>query len=761
MTACLLCPKPRADICIIEPKEQLRASQPWSNSSPRGLEEPVLRACFPSTLSKVEYIHKPKANENEEQPSSSVDDGESDTSSSSSIQSPDDIKESQQAPVPQVVIRNFGNSANLIALNINPKDINVNNQTPRDQEKADEPFLRAIHHLFNNRFMKAKKLFEQQASSQQTTDDAHKVLLSIYDLATTQIDKATKRNVGSSVIQYFSSYCNYIKLSRGTGVPTYVSPVKPIQLELHKVNTISNGVLRAHVVKAEACLQIAILHLLQESVTGYIKCGLNLRRAYASYNVVWKEYKRLGQLHNEYIDYDTISGIQFGIGAVHLVLSSLPQKILRIIAAFGWKADKHLGFALLKLCLEERRARSPMASLMLLAYYTTLTSLCPQILANEYTQLAIETLLDAQRMYPNSAIFLYFAGKTSRLARNLPLSAQSFIYAIETSRNEWAEVEVLHMCSYEIGFNHMMQNNWEEAVTLFDSLYREKYWSPIVLRYLTGACLDMMGKRTEAILAFADISHTIPNNHSSTDANTRSIEHYVLRKVALFQSSGYQDMDMILCALEFMYLYNAYEFMDHIQMNLNLQLVDFALGKILEAEKLEYGIRSRELLPDTPPPQYDDQRGALLLIKSSILNAMGRYKESVIHLNWIIDRKDKVLIDKWIVPFAYWETGMTSWHLGQKARSRVFWEKALSYSKYDFEYRLALRVNLAITRADELGICKIDKKIAETTPESSIAVLRMEEDDDLSMPSSPELESKNSQDIGHVDVLHPATQIVY
>lgn len=54
----------------------------------------------------------------------------------------------------------------------------------------------------------------------------------------------------------------------------------------------------------------------------------------------------------------------YSIGAVHLVLSTLPQKVLRIVSAFGWKADKHLGFALLKLCVEERRIRSPMASLV-------------------------------------------------------------------------------------------------------------------------------------------------------------------------------------------------------------------------------------------------------------------------------------------------------------------------------------------------------------------------------------------------------------
>jgi hypothetical protein len=362
----------------------------------------------------------------------------------------------------------------------------------------------------------------------------------------------------------------------------------------------------------------------------------------------------MGQLHNEYIDRGTISGIQFGIGSVHLVLSSLPNKILRVVSAFGWKADKHLGFALLKLCLEDRRSRSPMASLMLLAYYTTLTGICPQILAQEYTQPAIETLLDAQRVYPNSAIYLYFAGRTSRLARNLTLSTQSFLYAIETSKNEWAEVEVLHVCSYEMGFNYMMQNNWQDAAAIFDLLFKEKYWSQVIFKYLTGACLDMMGHRTNAILAFAEIPYLVKQSKNTNNINISGIEQYILRKVKLFQSSGYQDMDMTMCALEYLYLFNAFEFMNAIQLEQNLALTDYALSRILDAEKLEYSIRTRELLPETPPPQYDDQRGALLLIKASILNAMGRYQESIIHLNWIMDRKDKMKADKWIIPYTFW-----------------------------------------------------------------------------------------------------------
>lgn len=111
------------------------------------------------------------------------------------------------------------------------------------------------------------------------------MLVSIYSIANAQIDNATKKNMSDTVIQYFNTYRNYIKFSRGTGVPTHVTPAKPKALEAHKVETVPNGILRAHVAKAEACLQMAILHLLQESVAGYIKCGLNLKRGKKYYIV--------------------------------------------------------------------------------------------------------------------------------------------------------------------------------------------------------------------------------------------------------------------------------------------------------------------------------------------------------------------------------------------------------------------------------------------------------------------------------------------
>lgn len=42
--------------------------------------------------------------------------------------------------------------------------------------------------------------------------------------------------------------------------------------------------------------------------------------AYASYSLVWQEYKRMGQIYNDFIDRDTISGIQFGYVIVFGIL---------------------------------------------------------------------------------------------------------------------------------------------------------------------------------------------------------------------------------------------------------------------------------------------------------------------------------------------------------------------------------------------------------------------------------------------------------
>ena len=96
-----------------------------------------------------------------------------------------------------------------------------------------------------------------------------------YKIANTQLEAAKK---SSKVYGYFSGYYNYLKKKDGSSPTDVTATIPTTETTRPSANYPPNSVLRAHVLKAECCLQIAILQLLQESVMGYVKCGLNLRR---------------------------------------------------------------------------------------------------------------------------------------------------------------------------------------------------------------------------------------------------------------------------------------------------------------------------------------------------------------------------------------------------------------------------------------------------------------------------------------------------
>lgn len=91
--------------------------------------------------------------------------------------------------------------------------------------------------------------------------------------ASAQIEAAqAKKPFKDTVSHYFSNLIG----SNTTGMPTNTPPLSKEEKNNHQ-SFISNGALRAHVIKAECCLLTAILQLCQESIVGYLRVGLNLR----------------------------------------------------------------------------------------------------------------------------------------------------------------------------------------------------------------------------------------------------------------------------------------------------------------------------------------------------------------------------------------------------------------------------------------------------------------------------------------------------
>ncbi|KAI9498598.1 hypothetical protein BDB00DRAFT_798640 [Zychaea mexicana] len=625
----------------------------------------------------------------------------------------------------------------------------------------DEPVREGMRLVFNNKFMRAKAKFQMHAATdplhgvalgviatikammthdQTDLDKAMSTLASAYTIAQAQIDAVSvKRSLKDSLTHYFSAFMVNKSIS-DFGPPAAPAPTTVSSSGITSTTTfLSNGVLRAHVIKAECSMLMAVMQLSRENVVDYLKCGLNLRRAYKSYVIVWQEYKRMGQEHTKHMDRDTVSAVYFGIGSIHLLISALPPKILKIFSSFGFTSDKELGLVLLKLCLEGKGIRSPLAAIMLLSYYSILTSSVPQLYSRELAGPAVECLLEAQKSFPSSCFFLYFAARIARIAGNLPLSLQSFSFAMDASRSEMMEVAMRHVTSYEIGWNHALQLDWESAAKNFEDLAKEKY-SPPFCMYLVGACREMLGQRTQGILAFAEVrqqrisnNKSNGNNNSSTGSSSSSkdqqhpqqqqqhsppsayIESYVCKKVELFQKSGYQDMDINLPMLELMCIWNAFEQMEQGALEQCLEIVNSALNHIHERERRELSIRTQELAPSASPPDYYHHRALVLLIKASLLNALQRHSDSIPHLNWIMDNKEDLSYETaaWIIPFAYWEAGVTSWGLGNYVKARKLWQQGLSCSKYDFEYKMAIRFNLALSKCNDAGIGPVEKSATE------------------------------------------------
>lgn len=70
--------------------------------------------------------------------------------------------------------------------------------------------------------------------------------------------------------------------SNTTHLPTNTRPYN--KWEMQDTEFMPNGALRAHVIKAESSLLMAIIYISMETVVGYIKAGLNLRRGITKQN---------------------------------------------------------------------------------------------------------------------------------------------------------------------------------------------------------------------------------------------------------------------------------------------------------------------------------------------------------------------------------------------------------------------------------------------------------------------------------------------
>ncbi|KAJ3059127.1 tetratricopeptide repeat domain 39A, partial [Quaeritorhiza haematococci] len=366
-------------------------------------------------------------------------------------------------------------------------------------------------------------------------------------------------------------------------------------------NVMPNGELRALVTKAEANLLCAVLMLLQESVFGFMKAGLKLRRGYRSYSHAWSEMKKV--LESQYVDkFDrhTVGGVQFGIGTLNLSLAFMPRKVLSVISILGIKCDKQLGDSLLEKSLEGHGVRSPLASIMLLGVDNILISFTPQLYGSTTLPHARHIIETSLKLYPTSALHLYMSGRIARLIDREDdlVSSTAHLKRCLEAQSDWKELQ--NLCRYELGLNAAFRLEWVEAADYMKGLYEASYWSKAFYAYFRAVCLDMAafveefeakkGRKSDdddtwktRVQEYRKEAHDLYTRVPDLvlrkfGGRTIGVEQYATRKCKIFAKDAYTRT--LLPALELIAIWNGYGFMKREKLERCVEWVESVLGEV-------------------------------------------------------------------------------------------------------------------------------------------------------------------------------------
>ncbi|KAJ9064924.1 hypothetical protein DSO57_1025262 [Entomophthora muscae] len=576
--------------------------------------------------------------------------------------------------------------------------------TPEEQVIKDEDAVKAVHYFFNNQFDEAQALCEPLALQDPAyclvssalkffrailTFDDEDIKVAIaeldktYELAQADIDLVRPpAGILGSMSKLWSS--GFGLLSRSNNTDQTPSPESKASPEHSKncgeeKDNMHNVEFRARNLRAESLLLNSLTQLFQESIVSYVKAGLNLRKGYLDYQSVHTELKKAvsnDQMH--LYDANSISGVYFGIGATNIVLSILPAKILKIISVLGIKGDRQLGFEYLDKCIAGEGLRAPLGLLFVLMYHSLLLSFAPSFFKESSSQM--ETLLTtALSKYPDSSFFHLFHGRYLLSQRKLVESNESFIKS-GICPESWPELKSIS--TYEIGLTLMFSLDWEGAAQEFKKLADNNYWSKALFIYLQAACYTELNQLDKARALYDQVENA---SQRKFGGKTISVEQFILRKVR--KISGDPQKRLILPGLEIIAIWNGFACMP-LEF---LQKAKAIVEKELETADSKY-------LEEDP----EQVLSFLHFVHGAIAKEIPTEREAASEsFKWIFDHPKAGGDDTYILPFAFYESGVLAHELSDYEKCRQQLTSARDYSgEYNFEYRLALRIHLILLKLD-------------------------------------------------------------
>jgi len=249
--------------------------------------------------------------------------------------------------------------------------------------------------------------------------------------------------------------------------------------------------------------------------------SVSLRSAFAVFNglkahfeQVEQELKAGGDISEYHLDEHIVTGLIFAVSLFNIVISFLPDIIVKLLQFVGFPSDRDWGLALLNTAglwnphdtrpdtdieLQERLEsptndgmRRQLCDLAPIAIHLIAASFLPfQHVDYSFAEKIINYNL---HKYPDSMFFLFLKGRHEQV--NTRLDEAIAIYESIKVQPEWKNLT--HACIFEQLMCAMMESNHDLACTKSRVLLRESNWSKTIWRYLAAITTLRRGLAKEA-----------------------------------------------------------------------------------------------------------------------------------------------------------------------------------------------------------------------------------------------------------------------
>lgn len=465
--------------------------------------------------------------------------------------------------------------------------------------------------------------------------------------------------------------------------------------------------LDSRISNGEAMMMNAVMHFIGGSK---VKAILQLRKSWKCFQGLEKDFTVLEPAMHPEIR----NSLHFGLGFFYFVVSIIPGSFLRIAQVAGFKADGPRGLDLCREVREQSELRMCFATVLLLFHLL----IVPRGLADIRPLVAQADVVLAEilKRYPNGVAWHIMASQSYRKQAKLEDGCEHARIALEGARAIGAEPAVL---AYEYAACNFMMLKWADGIRLLEPLAHINNFRLRGTAGLQAASAYLMnGQADKARELWKDIPTLIGKTHSATDASCmRWASRYL-------QNGGH------FAAFDILYirrdLAKMVGLMDQLLTLIDQQakvagilkddgtLVDAATSTKKLVDKSEAEASGSAIAPKNPLKTIsglfkkkneqqqvevyvwtNDYRADYLLAKAALLKTKnGLDDEQAISLLEQIPLMEKVLIDKWYLPYAQFELCESYYNRKKYHEAAQALKKCMSYDDYPWEDPLRVRARV-------------------------------------------------------------------